>query len=242
MRGEQRRASSSRLGIGRLTHGTAGWLVFLALALGAARVAPDYGVGWDEGVQSQYAELSLDYFLTLGRDTRCNEYLNVKFYSPVVDALAAIAYRAAPERKFEIRHLVTSVLSLLVVPALIGWGRLLASGSVGAFAVLALVTTPTFFGHAFINSKDAPLAAAFTWSSLAIARFFVRDRQTWRSYAALGAWFGVSLVVRPGVWIPLLGLYVGASIVAGRTATAGPPPIPTHRSRTSSAATALRSP
>ena len=192
----------------------AAWLAVCALAPGAVLLARDYGVAWDEGVQSTYARLALEYFRSFGRDTRCNDYLNLKLYSPLVDALAAALDGLVPARWFVVRHAVGALSSLLVVPALVSFGRLLGSASIGWLASLALLAMPVFVGQAFVNLKDAPLAAAFAWASLGIARFATRGDHRLRAYVGLGALLGACLAVRPGMWIPLLALQLGVTAYA----------------------------
>src|SRR5207302_235238 len=113
--------------------------------------AKDYGVAWDDYVQTRYGDLCLNYFLSAGRDRACNEFLDLKFYAPTFELLAAAATRPAPSRLIEIRHVLCGAIALLAVPPLIGFGRLLDRPWLGVVAVLALLLTPAYYGHSLVN-------------------------------------------------------------------------------------------
>src|SRR5438309_11698126 len=74
--------------------------------------AKDYGVAWDDYVQTRYGELALNYFLSAGRDQACNEFLDLKFYAPTFELVAAAVTRFAPSRLIEIRHVLCGAVAL----------------------------------------------------------------------------------------------------------------------------------
>ena len=147
--------------------------------------AEDYGISWDEKVQRQYGVLALDYYRTLGEDTRCNNFLNLRYYTPVYEtALHVAAKQAAPWQlgppayptplaaEYAVRHTLNSVVG---VSALLATGciaqlvrRVRGAAPPPVVVVLLLAATPRFHGHFFANTKDVPFAAAFAWSMVGI--------------------------------------------------------------------------
>ena len=191
--------------------------VALAIILGlgvviAARTAGDYGVAWDDYVQSRYGDLVLEYFLSAGANTACNEFLDLKFYAPTFELIAAAVCRIAPGRAAELRHLLTALTALLAAPALWKIGRLLGNPWLGVAASLALFLTPAYYGHAFINSKDIPFAVGFAWSMYALAAMFARGQFRWTEILTAGMALGLTVSVRPGGWVLLLAIYVPVAV------------------------------
>ena len=162
-------------------------LVVLAVCL---LTIEDYGISWDEKVQRDYGVLAADYFRTLGEDKSCNNYLNLRYYTPVYETfLHVVAQHVAPWQlgppayptplagEYAVRHTLNSLVG---VSALVGTGcvarvaqRWRPSAPPPVVAVLLLATTPRFHGHFFANTKDIPFAAAFTWSMVGI--FYTLD-------------------------------------------------------------------
>jgi hypothetical protein len=197
------------------------WLPFAAAALLLAAgagvawlTAGEYGVAWDDWVQTQYGEKVLDYFLSGGRDRSCNEYLDLRFYAPAFELPAAIVGRAAPDRIIELRHFLCALVALSSIPALYLLGRVLGNRWVGVGAAMLLILSPMFYGHAFVNSKDIPFAVGFLWSLTALAAMFAKGQYRWLEVLACGAVIGLTVSVRPGGWMLLLPLYGLAAAMA----------------------------
>jgi len=175
----------------------------------------DYGITWDEGVQSTYGELVLDYFASAGKDSRCNEFSNLFYYGSLFESAAAAAYRMVGDWKYEIRHAAIGLAAFLTVVAVWRFGRLFDCRIVSFFAVLALLMMPRFIGHAFNNSKDIPFACGFAWGMVGIARLLVRRTWAWSEVWLCGAAIGLALSVRAGALLLLILLAMGiaASLV-----------------------------
>ncbi|MEX2532304.1 MAG: hypothetical protein WD960_16170 [Gemmatimonadota bacterium] len=144
------------------------WLI---LALGIAGIVllhDAYGISWDAYERRYHGELIRSYFLSLGADRTVNSYGDLRLYTALPDFLAALLYQGVPELRHQIRHAATARFALASVPALFRIAKLLGRPWAGPIASLILVSLPVFFGHAFINSKDIPLAAAFTWAMLGL--------------------------------------------------------------------------
>jgi 4-amino-4-deoxy-L-arabinose transferase-like glycosyltransferase len=180
-----------------------------------ALVFTDYGVTWDEGVQSTYGELVLDYFASAGADRSCNEYSNLFYYGPLFDGVAAAVYGLAGGLKYEIRHALTGLAALLTLIAVWRFGKLFGSPRVPIFALLALLMMPRFIGHAFNNPKDIPFACAFAWAMVGIGRLLTRRSWSWIDVLLAGGGIGVALSVRVGALMlfAILATAIATSLV-----------------------------
>jgi hypothetical protein len=165
--------------------------LYLAVALATLG---QYGVTWDEPVQSRYGELALHYFATGGQDHSVDTFLNLRWYGALFEMAPAAVYQFAPQYKYGIRHLF---IVLSAFAALIGVGvyaGLLGVEPIAAQLLLALL--PHFYGHSFNNSKDVPFACAIVWTMVAMARLVERPTR-WRMVLA-GLALGCALSVRVG--------------------------------------------
>ncbi len=157
----------------------------------------DYGVTWDENVQSRYGELVLQYFDSGGEDRSCNTYFDLKYYGPVFELVCAAWYQSAQDLKVEIRHLCIALCAVMTVVAVALFGRSFG-GLTMVFGMLALIMLPRFYGHSFNNSKDIPFACAFAWSMLALAYAVRAETIGWRHALTCGAAVGLLLATRAG--------------------------------------------
>ena len=188
----------------------------LTLAVGlvvVVRTHADYGPTWDEGVQARYGQLALAYFASGGQDRSCNEYLDLRFYGPLVEMVPALFAPEQGPEKYAVRHLFLGLLSLASLPAVWLFGRTLGGPTVAAFSLLAVATMPRFYAHGFNNSKDASFALAVMWSMAALAAMFRSPRVRWPRVAWCGVAVGLGLCARPGGF-PLFGLFVGCGAAA----------------------------
>jgi len=172
-----------------------------------ASLADDYGVAWDDWVQTRYGQLVLDYFSSGGKNRACNDYLDLRFYAPAFELPSAILCRWWPDRVVYVRHVLCALVALSSIPALYRLGRILGNPWIGVLAAALLLTSPGFFGHAFINTKDIPFAVGFLWSLFALGGLFARGQYRWREVVLAGLAVGLTMSVRPGGWMILAPIY-----------------------------------
>lgn len=184
------------------------WVILAVGAIVIALTFQDYGIGWDESIHSEYAELVIEYFRSGGENTQCNRFFNLPMYSPAFDLVAALLYSRFPEYQFEVRHALSAALGLLTVPALYLLGKLLGDAWVGVIGGACLLLLPRFYGHAFVNMKDIPFACLFAWSMYALTALFTRRAFTWKEIILCGLAMGLTVFVRPGGWLLLGVIYV----------------------------------
>jgi hypothetical protein len=185
-------------------------LAFFAMALLACIIFStfqDYGVSWDEEIQSQYGQAVFDYYASGFVDHRYNQLFNLYIYGGMFDGLAAFLDAYSPMGIYATRHLLNALFGLLTLWGTWRLARQLGGGQAGFFALLLLAVTPMFYGHIFNNPKDIPFAAGIVWTLYYMGkslREFPMVRG--RTILYIGAIFGLTLGVRVG-GVMLLGYW-----------------------------------
>lgn len=183
-----------------------------AVALVAVLTFRDYGLGWDDYTHSQYGQLLLDYYRSGLADKRALSFVNLYMYGGGFDMAAGLLDRITPFDLFETRRFFGAVVGIIGLVVTWRLARRLGSpefgASMGAWAglaaVLLLATCPQYYGHMFINPKDAPFAVAMMVLLLGLARALFEYPKP-----------GIPTVLIFGVG---LGLAIGSRILAGMAA------------------------
>jgi hypothetical protein len=132
----------------------------------------NYGLGWDDYTHAQYGELLLAFYGSGFSDRRALSFVNLYFYGGWFDMAAALLAKALPFTLFETRRLVGAAVGLIGLAATWRIGRRVA-GPIGGLVALALLAAcPLYYGHMFMNPKDAPFAVAMALVLLALVRAF----------------------------------------------------------------------
>lgn len=193
---------------GRIWDALSGILFLGALAAVAATFR-DYGVTWDEDVHNQYGILVLDYYLSLFKDRRCLDWLDLYNYGAAFDMVAAALNRISDLGVYETRHLLNGLVGLLGVAGCWKLGRSLGGPRAGFLAALLLLAIPNWYGQSFNNPKDIPFAAGMVWSAYYLVRLIpVLPRPPLSLAVRLGVASGMAMGVRIGGLLALcyLGL------------------------------------
>jgi len=175
--------------------------VLAIVALIAALTFRDYGLGWDDYTHSQYGELLLQLYGSGFTDDRALTFVNLYKYGGGFDMAAALAAKVLPFGLFETRRLVGAAIGIVGLIATWRIGRRLGGPVAGLTALVLLATCPLYYGHMFMNAKDAPFAAAMAVLLLGLVRAFDEYPKP-----------GVRTVALVGVG---LGLAFGSRILAG---------------------------
>src|SRR5260221_8272145 len=208
---------SPRLSWNRAALGLLALIVLVVIATFA-----DYGVTWDEDVHNWYGVFVLDYYLTLFKDSRCLNWLNLYNYGAAFDTIAAALNHISPFGTYETRHLLNGAFGIFGIIG--GWklGRCLGGPRAGFIAALLLLAIPNYYGQMFNNPKDIPFAVGMVWSIYYMVRIIpLLPRPKWSLVAKLGVAGGMALGVRVGGLLVFcyLGLLL-LSFVIWRTAEA----------------------
>jgi len=148
-------------------------LAIIVLALiGAIAAATfrDYGLGWDDYTHSQYGDLLLSLYSSGWSDSRALSFVNLYEYGGGFDMLAALAAKILPFDLFETRRLIGGAVGLLGLFVTWRLGRRLGGPLAGLIALILLAACPLYYGHMFINAKDAPFATAMAIALIGIVR------------------------------------------------------------------------
>ena len=182
-------------------------LILAAVAVIAGITFRDYGLGWDDYTHSQYGDLLLKLYGSGFADTRALSFVNLYKYGGGFDMAAALAAKVLPFDLFETRRLVGAAVG--IVGLFVTWriGRRIGGPLAGLIALILLATCPLYYGHMFMNAKDAPFATAMAVLLLGLLRAFDEYPQPNARTVALA---GVGL-----------GLAFGSRVLAGVAAPAG---------------------
>lgn len=130
----------------------------------------DFGITWDEELQSQYGLAVVDYYLSLFQDHRFEQIFNLYLYGGLFDGFASIFDRFTPTTVYETRHLLNALTGLLGIWGTWKLARLLGGSVAGLLAAVFLTLTPMYLGPMFNNPKDIPFAAGIVWTLYYMAK------------------------------------------------------------------------
>src|SRR5215470_484597 len=146
------------------------YAVLAVLALVTALTFRDYGLGWDDYTHAQYGDLLLSLYDSGFHDTRALSFVNLYLYGGGFDMAAALLDKVLPFGLFPTRRLLGAAIGIAGLAATWRIGRRIGGPGAGLAALILLAACPLYYGHMFINPKDAPFAAAMTVFLLGIVR------------------------------------------------------------------------
>lgn len=145
-------------------------LVLAAVAVIAGLTFRDYGLGWDDYTHAEYADLLLRLFGSGFRDTAALSFANLYMYGGGFDMVAALLHKIFPLELFETRRLLGAIVGVIGLAVTWRLGRRIGGPLAGLAALLLLALCPIFYGHMFMNPKDAPFAVAMIILMLGLVR------------------------------------------------------------------------
>ena len=198
-------------------------VLLIVVAVIAATTFRDYGLGWDDYTHSQYGDLLLALYSSGFSDQRALSFVNLYKYGGGFDMAAALIAKVLPFGLFETRRLVGAAVGIIGLIATWRIGRRLGGPTAGLVALILLATCPLYYGHMFINAKDAPFAAAMAVMLLAMIRAFEEFSQPGARTVALagigiGLAFGsriLAAIAAPCALAALLLIVVSETRMAG---------------------------
>ncbi|MBP0109947.1 MULTISPECIES: glycosyltransferase family 39 protein [Bradyrhizobium] len=172
-------------------------LVLAAVAVIAGLTFRDYGLGWDDYTHAEYADLLLRMFGSGFRDTAALSFANLYMYGGGFDMIAALLHKVIPLELFETRRLVGAIVGVIGLAVTWRLGRRIGGPLAGLAALLLLALCPIFYGHMFMNPKDAPFAVAMIILMLGLVRLAEEYPQpSPRTVLIVGLGAGLSLGCR----------------------------------------------
>jgi len=201
------------------------WLPAALSALAALIFFRDFGVAWDDPLQSQYGDQLIAFYATEGADQSYLELNDLRYYGGAFEIPAQWLTRVAPFTPVETRRLFGALVGSLGVLGGGALGGLVGGPAVAWLSGALLATWPTWAGHAFINSKDVPFAAAFVWAVyflVRLARSGARLRLI--DHAGLAVSSGLAIGTRAGglvLWFVYAAVALGSLAPALRESSDG---------------------
>ena len=145
-------------------------LVLAVVEIIAGLTFRDYGLGWDDYTHAEYADLLLRMYGSGFKDTGALSFANLYMYGGGFDMAAALLHKVIPLELFETRRLLGAVVGVIGLAVTWRLGRRVGGPIAGLAALLLLALCPTFYGHMFMNPKDAPFAVAMVILMLGFVR------------------------------------------------------------------------
>src|ERR1700722_17371862 len=145
-------------------------IVLAAVGLVASFTFRDYGLGWDDYTHAEYADLLLRMYGSGFKDTAALSFANLYMYGGGFDIAAALLHKVIPLELFETRRLLGAIVGIIGLAVTWRLGRRVGGPLAGLAALLLLALCPTFYGHMFMNPKDAPFAVAMVILILGLVR------------------------------------------------------------------------
>ncbi|UWU95252.1 glycosyltransferase family 39 protein [Bradyrhizobium sp. CB1015] len=172
-------------------------LVLAAVAVIAGLTFRDYGLGWDDYTHAEYADLLLRMFGSGFKDNAALSFANLYMYGGGFDMVAALLHKVIPLELFETRRLVGAIVGVIGLAVTWRLGRRIGGPLAGLAALLLLALCPIFYGHMFMNPKDAPFAVAMIILMLGLVRLAEEYPQpSPRTILIVGLGAGLSLGCR----------------------------------------------
>jgi hypothetical protein len=145
-------------------------LVLAVVGIIAGLTFRDYGLGWDDYTHAEYADLLLRMYGSGFKDTGALSFANLYMYGGGFDMAAALLHKVIPLELFETRRLLGAIIGVIGLAVTWRLGRRVGGPVAGLAALLLLALCPTFYGHMFMNPKDAPFAVAMMILMLGLVR------------------------------------------------------------------------
>jgi hypothetical protein len=145
-------------------------LALAVIAIVAGLTFRDYGLGWDDYTHAEYADLLLRMYGSGFKDTGALSFANLYMYGGGFDMVAALLHKVIPLELFETRRLLGAIVGVIGLAVTWRLARRVGGPIAGLAALLLLALCPTFYGHMFMNPKDAPFAVAMVILMLGLVR------------------------------------------------------------------------
>src|SRR5437764_8240960 len=145
-------------------------LVLAVVAVVAGLTFRDYGLGWDDYTHAEYADLLLRMYGSGFKDTGALSFANLYMYGGGFDMAAALLHKLIPLELFETRRLVGAIVGVIGLAVTWRLGRRVGGPLAGLATLLLLASSPIFYGHMFMNPKDAPFAVAMVILMMGLVR------------------------------------------------------------------------
>jgi hypothetical protein len=185
-------------------------LVLTTVGIAAGLTFRDYGLGWDDYTHAEYADLLLRMYGSGFKDIGALSFANLYMYGGGFDMAAALLHKVIPLELFETRRLLGAAVGLIGLAVTWRLARRVGGPMAGIAALLLLALCPTFYGHMFMNPKDAPFAVAMVILMLGLVRLAEEyPRPSPQTILIVGLGAGLSIGSRVLAGLALLYAMIG---------------------------------
>jgi len=168
----------------------------------------DYGITSDEAGHVQYGQALIKWYTSGFQDQAVFDSKNTWLYGGLFDFLVAVIAPILPMEYYDARHLCNAFVGMLGLIGVYKMGCLFGGPRAGFLAALFLLLMPRFYGHAFNNPKDVPVAVTYIWGIYYILQCVKNYPQISRQLIVkMGLAIGAALSIRVGGL--LLVFYLG---------------------------------
>ena len=144
--------------------------VLVVVCLIAGFTFRDYGLGWDDYTHAEYADLLLKMYGSGFRNLDALSFANLYMYGGGFDMTAALLHKVIPLELFETRRLLGAIVGIIGIGVTWRVARRVGGPIAGLATIALLALCPTYYGHMFMNPKDAPFAVAMIVLMLGLVR------------------------------------------------------------------------
>ncbi len=207
--------SNSNAPLFKLAFGSVAAIIFAIMTF----TATDYNVTWDEPNHVTFSKDVLSYYKTFGEDTAIfntqnRDYQTNILYGMSFDTFCALVQDVTGLHEYNVRRIINAwvgflciLLTSLLARQLFGWRAAL-------LALLAMFFSPSFYGQAFNNPKDIPLAMGYVMTALFLTKTLQempKPRMQTLFLLAVSIGFSISIrasgLVQIGFVLAFLGLH-----------------------------------
>lgn len=130
----------------------------------------DYNITWDEPNHNTFAKDVKRYYTSLGNDTTMfdfekaghRDYVSNVYYGMSIDVAAVFINDVFDiKNEYATRHFLNAIVGFFAILFTALIVRLFTGWLPALIALLAMLCSPSFFGHCFNNPKDIPFAAGY---------------------------------------------------------------------------------
>lgn len=168
----------------------------------------DYNITWDEPNHNTFSKDVLKYYSSFGNDTTMfdfgkaghRDYVSNVYYGMSIDvAASAINSIFSIKNEYATRHFLNAIVGFFAILFTALTVRLLSGWLPALITLLAMVCSPSFFGHCFNNPKDIPFAAGYIMALYYILRLLKESPHAkHQTKVLLAVAIGFALSIRAG--------------------------------------------
>lgn len=179
----------------------------------------DYNITWDEPNHNTFSKDVLKYYTSMGSDTTMfdfqkqghRDYFTNVFYGMSIDVFsAAVNSVIGAENDYATRHFINAIVGFLCILFTGLVVRLFAGWLPALITVIAMVCSPSFFGHCFNNPKDIPFAAGYIMAIYYLLKLMMQmPNPSHQTKVMLAIAIGFALSIRAAGLLMLFYIGVG---------------------------------